>query len=131
MEMLAALRADEFDIVFACTAPSPRGVPGGDVAEAARSLGCDNVVVFDTVEDACARAMEYADGDDAVLATGSLYTVGAARPVLQRYRQLTSAQTPRQSSGSSAAGAPWHGRDFGVGSGDSLTRPCLIAHSSC
>ncbi len=26
-EMLAALRADEFDIVFACTAPSPRGVP--------------------------------------------------------------------------------------------------------
>lgn len=84
-EMLAALRADEFDIVFACTAPSPRGVPGNDVAEAARKLGCDNVVVFDTVEDACARAMQYADGDDAVLATGSLYTVGAARPVLRRF----------------------------------------------
>jgi dihydrofolate synthase/folylpolyglutamate synthase len=50
MEMLAALRADEFDIVFACTAPSPRGVPGNDVAEAARKLGCDNVIVFDTVE---------------------------------------------------------------------------------
>ncbi len=83
-EMLAALRADEFDIVFACTAPSPRGVPAVDVAEAARRLGCDNVAVFDTVEAACARAMEYADGDDAVLATGSLYTVGAARPVLQR-----------------------------------------------
>jgi len=85
MEMLAALRADEFDIVFACTAPSPRGVPGVDVAQAARELGCDNVAVFDSVEAACARAMEYADGDDAVLATGSLYTVGAARPVLQRY----------------------------------------------
>ena len=85
MEMLAALRADEFDIVFACTAPSPRGVSANDVAEAARKLGCDNVVVFDTVEDACARAMQYADGDDAVLVTGSLYTVGAARPVLQRY----------------------------------------------
>ena len=28
-EMLAALRADEFDVVHACTAPSPRGVPGG------------------------------------------------------------------------------------------------------
>ena len=64
-EMLAALRADEFDIVFACTAPSPRGVPAVDVAEAARRLGCDNVAVFDTVEAACARAMEYADGDDA------------------------------------------------------------------
>ncbi len=83
-EMLAALRADEFDIVFACTAPSPRGVPAVDVAEAARRLGCDNVAVFDTVEAACTRAMEYADGDDAILVTGSLYTVGAARPVLQR-----------------------------------------------
>jgi len=83
-EMLAALRADEFDIVFACTAPSPRGVPAADVADAARRLGCDDVYVFDTVEAACQRAMEYADGDDAVLVTGSLYTAGAARPVLQR-----------------------------------------------
>jgi dihydrofolate synthase/folylpolyglutamate synthase len=83
-EMLAALRADEFDIVFACTAPSPRGVPAAAVADAARRLGCDNVYVFDSVEAACQRAMEYADGDDAILVTGSLYTVGAARPVLQR-----------------------------------------------
>ena len=83
-EMLAALRADEFDVVFACTAPSPRGVPAVDVADAARRLGCDHVYVFDTVEAACSRAMEFADGDDAVLATGSLYTAGAARPVLQR-----------------------------------------------
>jgi dihydrofolate synthase / folylpolyglutamate synthase len=83
-EMLAALRADEFDIVFACTAPSPRGVPAADVADAARRLGCDDVYVFDSVEAACQRAMEYADGDDAILVTGSLYTAGAARPVLQR-----------------------------------------------
>ncbi len=84
-EMLAALRADEFDVVFACTAPSPRGVKAADVADAARRLGCDNVYTFDTVESACRRAMEYADGDDAVLATGSLYTAGAARPILLRY----------------------------------------------
>ena len=83
-EMLAALRADEFDIVFACTAPSPRGVPAAVVADAARRLGCDDVYVFDSVEAACRRAMEYADGDDAILVTGSLYTAGAARPVLQR-----------------------------------------------
>lgn len=83
-EMLAALRADEFDIVFACTAPSPRGVPAAAVADAARRLGCDDVYVFDSVEAACQRAMEYADGDDAILVTGSLYTAGAARPVLQR-----------------------------------------------
>ena len=36
-EMLAALRADEFDIVHACTAPSPRGIPGADVGRAARA----------------------------------------------------------------------------------------------
>ncbi|MEO1059142.1 MAG: folylpolyglutamate synthase/dihydrofolate synthase family protein [Actinomycetota bacterium] len=80
-DMLAALRADEFDIVFAATAPSPRGVPAADVARAARDLGCDIVVAFDTVEDACRRALDYADGEDAILATGSLYTAGAARPV--------------------------------------------------
>jgi hypothetical protein len=28
VEMVAAIRADEFDVVHACTAPSPRGVPG-------------------------------------------------------------------------------------------------------
>jgi|SRR6056297_22385 len=84
-EMLAAFRADEFDIVFACTAPSPRGVKATEVADAARRLGCDDVYTFDTVDAACRRAMEYADGDDAVLVTGSLYTAGAARPALQRY----------------------------------------------
>jgi dihydrofolate synthase/folylpolyglutamate synthase len=83
-EMLAALRADEFDVVFACTAPSPRGVPAADVAAAARRVGAEHVVAFDTVEEACRRAMQYADGDDAVLVSGSLYTAGAARSVLQR-----------------------------------------------
>jgi len=84
-EMLAAFRADEFDMVFACTAPSPRGVLSTEVAAAARQLGCDDIATFDSVEAACIRAMEYADGDDAVLATGSLYTAGAARPALQKY----------------------------------------------
>jgi len=84
-EMLGALRADEFDLVFACTAPSPRGVPAAEVAAAARELGCDDVATFDSVEAACLRAMEYADGDDAVLVTGSLYTAGAARSTLLKY----------------------------------------------
>ena len=81
-EMLSALRADEFDIVFVCTAPTPRGVPAAELAQAANELGCDHVVSFDTVDEACNRAMDYADGDDAVLVTGSLYTAGAARTVL-------------------------------------------------
>lgn len=83
-EMLAALRADEFDMVFVATAPTPRGVPVAELARAAEAMGCDHVVSFGTVEEACVRAMEYADGEDAVLVTGSLYTAGAARSVLRR-----------------------------------------------
>ena len=82
-EMLAALRADEFDVVHACTAPSPRGIPAADVGRAARQLGCSEVFVHDTVEDACGAAMRHADADDAILATGSIYVAGAARPVLR------------------------------------------------
>ena len=81
-EMLSALRADEFDTVITCTAPTPRGLPSADVAAAARDLGCDHVIEADTVEQACDRAVRMAQNDDAVLVTGSLYVVGAARPYL-------------------------------------------------
>ena len=47
--MLEALRADEFDLVVACTAPSPRGIPVADVARAAVALGCDEVLAADDV----------------------------------------------------------------------------------
>jgi dihydrofolate synthase/folylpolyglutamate synthase len=82
--MLEALRADEFDLVICCTAPSPRGVPVDRVAKAAIDLGCDEVLAADKVEEACALAMRQTDFDDAVLATGSLYVAGAARGALQR-----------------------------------------------
>lgn len=82
-EMVAALRADEFDVVHACTAPSPRGVPGAAVGKAARDLGCDEVYVHDTVEAACRAALRSADGDDAILVTGSIYVAGAARAALR------------------------------------------------
>jgi dihydrofolate synthase/folylpolyglutamate synthase len=82
-EMLAALRADEFDLVHVCTAPSPRGVPAADIARAASELGCSEVVVSDTVQQACERALRGIDGDDAVLVAGSLYVAGAARPYLR------------------------------------------------
>jgi dihydrofolate synthase / folylpolyglutamate synthase len=80
--MLEALRADEFDVVVACTAPSPRGVPVEKVAAAAQALGCDEVVALETVREACAYAVRSADGDDAVLAAGSLYVAGEARRAL-------------------------------------------------
>jgi dihydrofolate synthase/folylpolyglutamate synthase len=83
-EMLSALRADEFDTVFTCTAPTPRGLPSGDIAAAARALGCDQVVECESVEQACERAVRMAQHDDAVLITGSLYIVGAARPYVRK-----------------------------------------------
>jgi dihydrofolate synthase / folylpolyglutamate synthase len=82
-EMLAALRATEFDVVITCTAPSPRGRPASDLTRAARDLGCDDVIECTTVEQACGRAVGLAGADDAVLVTGSLYVVGAARPALK------------------------------------------------
>lgn len=82
-EILEALRADEFDLVVCCTAPSPRGTPGEEVAAAARAIGCDDVVVASSVGDACDVALAGRTADDAVLVAGSLYVVGAARPHLR------------------------------------------------
>jgi folylpolyglutamate synthase/dihydropteroate synthase len=47
-------------------------------------LGCDEVVTLNTVEAAIDRAMQEIGPDDALLITGSLYVVGAARPYLRR-----------------------------------------------
>lgn len=82
--MLNALRADEADRIICCTPPSPRAVPARDTAEAAKRMGCDRVEVVESVERACDRALANADSDDAILVTGSLYLVGAARPHLKR-----------------------------------------------
>jgi dihydrofolate synthase/folylpolyglutamate synthase len=82
-EMLAALRADEFDVVHVCTAPSPRGVAAAAIGAAARQLGCAEVIVSSTVGQACERAVRSADADDAILVAGSLYVVGDARIALR------------------------------------------------
>jgi dihydrofolate synthase/folylpolyglutamate synthase len=82
--LLSALRADEFDVVICCTAPSPRGLDASDLGDAAQQMGCDEVVVCETVEAACDRALKIAREDDAVLVAGSLYVVGSARTYLRR-----------------------------------------------
>jgi dihydrofolate synthase/folylpolyglutamate synthase len=82
-DMLSALRADEFDVVFTCTAPTPRGLPAAELTAAARDIGCDRVVQVDTVERAIDRARTDAMAEDAILVTGSLYIVGAARLYLR------------------------------------------------
>jgi dihydrofolate synthase/folylpolyglutamate synthase len=83
-DMLSALRADEFDRVFTCTAPTPRGLPAEELTAAARAIGCDDVVQVATVEQAIDRARKDATAEDAIVVTGSLYIVGAARPYLRR-----------------------------------------------
>ena len=82
--LLSALRADEFDVVICCTAPSPRGLVAADLGSAAKQLGCEQVVVCETVEAACDKALNIAREEDAVLVAGSLYVVGSARTFLRR-----------------------------------------------
>ena len=82
--LLSALRADEFDVVICCTAPTPRGIGANDLASAAKQMGCEQVVVCETVEAACDKALNIAREEDAVLVAGSLYVVGSARTFLRR-----------------------------------------------
>lgn len=83
-EILGALRADEFDVVICCTAPSPRARDAREVAAAAVALGCSRVVTARDAEEACDKALSDATADDAILVAGSLYVVGAARSHLRR-----------------------------------------------
>jgi dihydrofolate synthase/folylpolyglutamate synthase len=82
--LLSALRADEFDVVICCTAPSPRGLAANDLGGSAKQMGCEQVVVCETVEAACDKALNIAHEEDAVLVAGSLYVVGSARTYLRR-----------------------------------------------
>ena len=81
---LGALRADDFDVVVTCTAPSPRGLESSDLVSTARGMGCDEVLECTSVEEACTKALSIAGEDDAVLVAGSLYVVGSARTHLRR-----------------------------------------------
>ncbi len=83
-EMLSALRADEFDVVLTCTAPSARGMAANELTRAARDLGCELVLEHATIGHAIDQALAVAEVDDAILITGSLYVVGGARPYLRK-----------------------------------------------
>ena len=81
--MLEALRADEFDVVVACTAPSPRACPVREVAKAAVDARLRRGARRrHRRRGAAPWRCAIADGDDAILATGSLYVAGAARLAL-------------------------------------------------
>ena len=83
-DTLGAFKADEFDVVICCTAPSPRARPASEIAAAATEMGCEDVQAVESVERACDIALRDATSDDAVLVAGSLYVVGAARTHLRK-----------------------------------------------
>lgn len=76
--VLEALDAAGAHLVIACTPDSPRAIPASEVATAAARLGVAAEVVPE-VGRAVDRALGRASEGDAVLITGSLYVVGAAR----------------------------------------------------
>jgi dihydrofolate synthase/folylpolyglutamate synthase len=80
-DLLESLDAATADLVVACAPDWPRALPASAIATAAASLGVPAEVVPD-VDRAVARALDRAGADDAVLITGSLYVVGAARTSL-------------------------------------------------
>ncbi|NBO67575.1 MAG: hypothetical protein EBV40_01980 [Actinobacteria bacterium] len=81
-DLLLGFRANEFDVVITCMPPTPRGLPADEMARVATSIGCADVRVAESVEKACQMAINLASQDDAILITGSLYIVSAARPYL-------------------------------------------------
>jgi dihydrofolate synthase/folylpolyglutamate synthase len=82
-EMLEALGAENARLIVCCTPDTPRAIPAAEVAEVARRFGGE-VLAIPNIGAACDRALLDAGGDDAVLVTGSLYVVGAARTHLRR-----------------------------------------------
>jgi dihydrofolate synthase / folylpolyglutamate synthase len=83
-KLLEAFRADEFDLVYCTTAPSPRGLPASELAAAATAIGCDDVLTMPDLNQACAAAYRTLVADDALLVAGSLYVIGDARPILKK-----------------------------------------------
>jgi dihydrofolate synthase / folylpolyglutamate synthase len=67
---------------YASTNSSPRSAPAERVAQTVRANGVREVEEFDTVAAALSAARDEAAETDLILVTGSLYTVGDARPLL-------------------------------------------------
>jgi dihydrofolate synthase/folylpolyglutamate synthase len=87
VELLEILGAADAAEVICCTPDSPRALDAKVLADHVRALGGSPRVV-PAVGDALAVALEVSTDEDAVLVTGSLYTVGAARAAARRLGML-------------------------------------------
>ncbi|MDE0269530.1 MAG: Mur ligase family protein [Acidimicrobiaceae bacterium] len=81
-EILKALEIDADLEVFACTAPTARGVLATEVAAIAERLGISSVEAYDDPAEAFQRAVASAQPEDSVLVCGSFTVVGAVKATL-------------------------------------------------
>ncbi len=79
LEALGAVKAHR---VFACTAPTARGVPAAEVAAAAEAVGATAQICGDPAE-ALETARQAADAHDVIVVAGSFTVVGAARAAIK------------------------------------------------
>lgn len=75
---LRALHVHDASVVVCCAPTSPRSLSAAELARVVEGLGVPALVVPD-VGDALRRALDDATTDEAIVVTGSLYTVGEAR----------------------------------------------------
>jgi dihydrofolate synthase/folylpolyglutamate synthase len=87
-ELLRRLGAASAAEVVCCTPDSPRALPAEELVGVVTGLGGRARAVPD-VGRALLAALDHAGADDAVLVTGSLYTVGAARAAARSIPGLT------------------------------------------
>lgn len=76
--MFEALQATQARAVVVCEPDTPRAVSSEELAQAAREMGMQ-VIVVPRVKDAIDRAISLVGPGEAVLVTGSLYVVSEAR----------------------------------------------------
>ena len=84
VQVLTALDAASYDVVVVCTAPTARGVPAGDLAVAAETVGARADVVID-VEAALDHGFGLAAADDLVVVAGSTTVVAAALRIAEEW----------------------------------------------
>ena len=76
--MLDCLEADEAGLVICTEATSPRAMAANDLATAAKKVA-NKVEVKTDPKEALNLALSYAEPEDVIMGTGSLYIVGALR----------------------------------------------------
>lgn len=85
--LLDALGVHDASVVVCCTPDSPRAVPAAELVAHVEAMG-GTAVVRENVGEALRDALADSKPEDAVIVTGSLYTVGAARTACRRLGKL-------------------------------------------